>query len=187
MSRSPDVVLTAGSAVANNPPSRVVDGLVGTFWQPSTAESWLQFEIPSRVTVSEIVVRRHSSAVVTGGTLTLSGGSTFEQGFAFGADAEIRIPLDVEGVDRIRLDFEGTTIRVDEVQIRGIATGDIGYALQDLTFSESASIDVSVRSAMGELVSSHVQPKIATFNVTETATPAGKLFLAPIPLRRPWS
>ncbi|MGH9389104.1 MAG: MSCRAMM family protein, partial [Vicinamibacteria bacterium] len=103
----------------------------------------------------------------------------------FGAGAELSIPLDVSGVETIRLDFQGTTIRVGEVRIRGIASGDIGYALQDLVFSESASIDVSVRNADSDLVSSFVQPQIGSFNLSEIGAPSGKVFLAPIPPEAP--
>ncbi|HEY7817717.1 MAG TPA: hypothetical protein VIG29_05835, partial [Vicinamibacteria bacterium] len=181
LSRSPELALTAGSALAGSGADRVIDGLAGTYWQPSTAERWLRFEVPSRATITEIRIRRHTSAVLTGGTLTLTGASTYQQGFVFGAETELSIPLEIEDVDTVRLDFEGTTIRVDEVEIRAVASADLGHVLQDLVFADSASIDVSVRSASGELVSSFVQPKIGTFNLVETPAPSGKLFLAPIP------
>ena len=189
LSDAPTVTRTASSELGfGNTLDKAFDGNPATYWSPGDSDALRTIEfvaaVPARVL--EIEVAPHTSSELDQVVVSLfdaAGGVIESQTAAFpnGNDSLSLSFAASEAPTRILADFDGETVHIAEMSVRGEAATEIGHALRDLVFAGTASVDVSVAKFDGTPVASSITFTASGGERSATTDSSGRLFFAPVP------
>ncbi|MFQ5788980.1 MAG: carboxypeptidase regulatory-like domain-containing protein [Acidobacteriota bacterium] len=200
VSDSPDLEASASSSASSTSgPEKAFDGFTSTLWVSATGDAanqgatpTLEMTLPAPVEVD--FVRIDTSPTFNSemfrvrlDLLGRAGQVLFTTDVDLPApDRDLDLPLTptpgVEGLRLISLNDLGSFVRVAEVEVRGVATSNVGSTLKDLIFHGTAAIAGVTRRVSGEPLASSLNLKSGAFTAGTISTSNGAYFFAPVPV-----